>query len=357
MMRFMKYMFIAFFACNFLNAAKIGDIANVVGVRENQLIGYGLVVGLKGTGDGTTSEFTLQSISNMLQTVGMKINQDDIKSKNTAAVMVTASLPAFARQGDKINIVISSLGDAKSLQGGTLLMTALKGVDGDIYAIAQGSVSIGGKNEGTGNNAAGNHPTVAVVSQGALVEKEVLYDIYNQNFADLSLKTTNFNSATTVQNAINRVYGEVAVATDPRTIRLMKPEGASMVDFLSQILQTEVDYKPQEKIVINERTGTIVSGVNITVDPVIISHGGITLKIEPQSYNPAPENTAANVIDLGGETSIDGAMNTLNIGTQKTTVANVTRALNRLGATPKDIIAILQNLKEVGAIHADLEIM
>lgn len=356
-MRFAKYIFITFLTCAVLNAAKIVDIANVVGVRENQLIGYGLVVGLKGTGDGTTSEFTLQSISNMLQTVGMKINQADIKSKNTAAVMVTATLPAFARQGDKINITISSLGDAKSLQGGTLLMTALKGVDGDIYAIAQGPISIGGKNEGSSNNVAGNHPTVAMLPDGALVEKEVLYDIYNQNFADLSLKTTNFNSVTTVQNTINQTYGNVAVATDPRTIRLMKPEGLSMVDFLSKILQTDVDYKPKEKIVINERTGTIVSGINITVDPVVISHGGITLKIQPQSYEEIPENNVANMMDLGDETSIDGIKNTLNINTQKTTVANITRALNKLGAAPKDIIAILQNLKEVGAIHADLEIM
>lgn len=356
-MRFIKLLFLPFVFISILNAAKVGDVANIVGVRENQLIGYGLVVGLKGSGDGTTSQFTLQSIANMLQTVGMKINQADIKSKNTAAVMVTSSLPAFARQGDRIKIVVSSLGDAKSLQGGTLLMTALKGVDGDIYAIGQGPISIGGKNEGTGNNAGGNHPTVATIVDGAVVEKEVLYDIYNQNFADLSLKTTSFNNATNIQNAINRAYGEVAVATDPRTIRLMKPEGSSMVDFLSQILQTDIDYKSEQKIVINERTGTIVSGVNITVDPVVITHGGITLKIEPQSYNPAPENTAANVIDLGEQTTVNGAMNTLNIGTQKTTVANITRALNRLGATPKDIIAILQNLKEVGAIHADLEIM
>lgn len=356
-MRFIKLLFLLFVFISTLNAAKVGDVANIVGVRENQLIGYGLVVGLKGSGDGTTSQFTLQSIANMLQTVGMKINQADIKSKNTAAVMVTSSLPAFARQGDRIKIVVSSLGDAKSLQGGTLLMTALKGVDGDIYAIGQGPISIGGKNEGTGNNSSGNHPTVATIADGAVVEKEVLYDIYNQNFADLSLKTTSFNSATNIQNAINRVYGEVAVATDPRTIRLMKPEGSSMVDFLSQILQTDIDYKPEQKIVINERTGTIVSGVNITVDPIVITHGGITLKIEPQSYNPAPENTAANVIDLGEQTTVNGVMNTLNIGSQKTTVANVTRALNKLGATPKDIIAILQNLKEVGAIHADLEIM
>lgn len=356
-MRFIKYIFMTIFIATFANATKVVDIANVVGVRENQLIGYGLVVGLKGTGDGTTSQFTLQSISNMLQTVGMKINQADIKSKNTAAVMVTASLPAFARQGDKINIVISSLGDAKSLQGGTLLMTALKGVDGDIYALAQGPISIGGKNEGSQSNAGGNHPTVALMSEGGLVEKEVLYDIYNQNFADISLKSTNFNSATTVQNSINKAFGEVAVATDPRTIRLIKPENISMVDFLSKILQTDVDYKPQEKIVINERTGTIVSGINITVDPVIISHGDITLQVTPQSYSLAPENRSANVVNLGEETSINGALNTLNIGSQKTTVANITRALNRLGATPKDVIAILQNLKEVGAIHADLEIM
>lgn len=332
----------------FLNATKIGDVANVVGVRENQLIGYGLVVGLKGSGDGTTSAFTLQSIANMLQTVGVKIKQSDIKSKNTAAVMVTANLPAFARQGDKIDITISSIGDAKSLQGGTLLMTALKGVDGEIYAVGQGAITLGGNNEDY-------HSTVATLPNGALVEKEVIYDIYNQNFADLSIKNSSFQNVTGLQNSINMKFANAAVATNPRTIRLNKPENLSMVEFLASVLSIDVDYKTKDKIIIDERTGTIVSGINVSVDPVIITHGDIVLKIEPQSYYA--HNQSESSLDLGDETLIDGSANTLNIESKQTTIANITRALSKLGASPQDIIAILQNLKRVGAIHVDLEII
>ena len=176
-------------------AAQIKDIANVVGVRENQLIGYGLVVGLNGSGDGSSSEFTIQSLSNMLQSVNVKIKPDDIKSKNTAAVMVIAKLPPFARQGDKLDVVISSIGDAKSLQGGTLLMTPLKGVDGDIYALAQGSLTIGGKTASRGGASKdGNHVTAGTIPSGAIVEREIAYDIYNQEAIFLSLKESNFDT-------------------------------------------------------------------------------------------------------------------------------------------------------------------
>lgn len=346
-MKFRAFLLLIFLS-NLLNATKIGDVASVVGVRENQLIGYGLVVGLKGSGDGTTSAFTLQSIANMLQTVGVKIKQSDIKSKNTAAVMVTANLPSFARQGDKIDITISSLGDAKSLQGGTLLMTALKGVDGEIYAVAQGAITLGGNSEDY-------HSTVATLPNGALVEKEVLYDIYNQNFADLSLKNSSFKNASHLQNSINSKFHNSAVATNPRTIRLNKPENLSMVEFLASVLSIDIDYTAKEKIIIDERTGTIVSGINVSVDPVIITHGDIVLKIEPQSYYAHNQNQ--NSVDLGDETLIDGNTNTLNIENKKTTIANITRALSKLGASPQDIIAILQNLKRVGAIHVDLEII
>ena len=176
-------------------AAQIKDIANVVGVRENQLIGYGLVVGLNGSGDGSSSEFTIQSLSNMLQSVNVKIKPDDIKSKNTAAVMVIAKLPPFARQGDKLDVVISSIGDAKSLQGGTLLMTPLKGVDGDIYALAQGSLTIGGKTASRGGASKdGNHVTAGTIPSGAIVEREIAYDFYNLEALFLSLLVSNFDT-------------------------------------------------------------------------------------------------------------------------------------------------------------------
>lgn len=338
------------------NATMIKDVANIVGVRENQLIGYGLVVGLNGSGDGSSSEFTIQSISNMLQTVNVKVNPDDIKSKNTAAVMVTAKLPPFARQGDKLDVTISSIGDAKSLMGGTLLMTALKGVDGGIYALAQGPLSIGGGSSGA--RGGGNHPTVASLPEGALVEQEVVYDFSAQQFVVLSLRESNFDVATKVQNAINSSFKNTAIAVDPRTIRLNKPAGYSMVEFLSKVLDIKFNYKPSSKIIIDERTGTIVSGVDIEIEPAIISHGNITLKIEPNSYtDPDPNNIDPNKVEMGSKMSINTATNTLNIGSSRTTVANVTRALNKLGASPKEIIAILENLKRMGAISVPLEII
>ena len=335
-------------------AAQIKDIANVVGVRENQLIGYGLVVGLNGSGDGSSSEFTIQSLSNMLQSVNVKIKPDDIKSKNTAAVMVIAKLPPFARQGDKLDVVISSIGDAKSLQGGTLLMTPLKGVDGDIYALAQGSLTIGGKSTARGNS--GNYVTAGTIPSGAIVEREIAYDIYNQEEIFLSLKESNFDTASNIQKAVNLdVGGDSAVAVDSRTIRIAKPNGANMVDFVARVLNLDVDYKALDKIVIDERTGTIVSGINITVDPVVITHGDITIKIEPGSY----ENIAANqqTIDLRDGAAIDPLANMLKISGEKTTAASVARALSKMGATPSDIIAIMENLKRVGAIHVNLEII
>lgn len=343
--------FVLFLLSNFAFATQIKDIANIVGVRENQLIGYGLVVGLNGTGDGGSSEFTIQSLSNMLQTVNVKINPDDIKSKNTAAVMVTAILPPFARHGDKLDITISSIGDAKSLQGGTLLMTPLKGVDGDIYALAQGSLSIGGKSAGRGGD---KHVTAGTILNGALVEKEVLYDIYNQPSFTLSLKNSNFKTAIDAQNTINENLGvEIATAIDPRTIVVNRPDEANLINIISRVLNLEIDYVPDDKVVIDERTGVIVSGINVSVDPVVLTHGSITIKIEPNSY----EANAQNELDLADGASVAPALNMLKISENKTTLATLTRALNKLGASPSDIIAIVQNLKRVGAIHVDVEII
>jgi len=333
------------------SAAQIKDVANVVGVRDNQLIGYGLVVGLNGSGDGSTSKFTIQSLSNMLQTVNVKISAADIKSKNTAAVMVTAKLPPFARHGDKLDVVISSIGDAKSLQGGTLLMTPLKGVDGDIYALAQGSLTLGGKSSGRGG---GNHVTAGTIFGGALVEREAAYDIYNQNVINLSLKDTNFKTAQNVQDAINANLGDaIATAIDPRTVTLQKPQDVSVIELLNRVLNLEVDYKADDKIVIDERTGTVVSGIDAVVDPVVLTHGNITLKIEPSSFDDTQEGD----INLQDNVAISPNANMLKISGEKTTVANVTRALNRLGASPSDIIAIIENLKRAGAIHVEVEII
>lgn len=336
-----------------LHAERIKEIANVIGVRENQIIGYGLVVGLNGTGDGSSSEFTLQSLSNLLQTVNVKINPDDIKSKNIAAVIVTAKLPPFARQGDTLDTVVSSIGDAKSLEGGTLLMTPLKGVDGEIYALAQGSITIGGRNSrGAGTP---SHATAGNIFEGALVEREVAYDIYSQSNVNLSLKHSDFKTALAIQDSINTYFDErVAIAIDPRTVTMQRPNNVSMVEFLAKTLDIQVDYEKEEKIIIDERTGTVVAGINILVDPIVITHGAITLKIRPvEAINLELENQ----VNLQDGVSLSPNDNLLNMENGKTTVANVTRALNRLGATPKEIIAILENIKRAGAIRAKLEVI
>lgn len=335
-----------------LYAQRIGDIANVIGVRDNQLIGYGLVVGLSGTGDGSSSEFTLRSLSNMLQTVNVKIDPKDIKSKNIAAVMVTAKLPAFARQGDKLDVTVSSIGDSKSLQGGTLLLTPLKGVDGKIYSLAQGSLTIGGMNGKEKGQI--NHPTAANIFGGALVEREIEYDLHGQDFINLSLKESNFNTAISIQNELNKNFSrKIAVATDSRTIKLMKPENLSMVEFLAQTLDINVKYEKENKIVIDERTGTIVSGVNIKVDPVVVTHGDITIKIEAnQGFDEDNKS-----VDIGGNVKIAANENQIKLKDDSMTVANVTRALTKLGAKPKDIISILENIKRAGAITAILEVI
>lgn len=348
----MKTLLIFLILTTSIYATKITDVANIVGVRDNQIIGYSLVVGLKKTGDGTTSQFTLQSISNMLRSMNIDMSPQDIKSKNVAAVVVTANLKPFARQGDKFNVVVSSIGDAKSLEGGTLLMTPLKGVDGKIYALAQGSVSIGGKNEkGAGSE---SHPTAGLVYDGGLVEREINIDLYNQEFATLSLKESNFNNSVNIQKAINgRYLSQVAVAIDPRTIRLKKPENQSMVEFLADIQQLDIDYKPKSKIVINERTGTIIAGVDIFVKPIVMTHGGITIKIKEQAVLSQP----AGAVNVDSDMVIGLNENELYTKEGSTTVANLVRSLQKLGATPKDIISILEAMKSAGSISADLEVI
>lgn len=336
-----------------LCAVQVKDLANTVGVRDNQLIGYGLVVGLNGSGDGTNSKFTIQSIANLLQGMNIKIDPDDIKSKNTAAVMVTAKLPAFAKSGDKLDITVSSMGDAKSLQGGTLLLTALRGIDGEIYAIAQGVVSVGGITGGAGGRG-GNHSTSASIIAGANVEREISFNFSQTENLALSLKNASFKTASDIENAINSAFdGDVAQAIDSRNIRLTKPDDISAVEFMARVLEQNVNFVPENKVIIDERTGTIVAGVDVEVEPILITHKDITIKIAPQSEG----ERAANELDMKDGGIIDPSSNTLRINAAKTTVANIARMLNKLGASPTDIIAIMQNLKRAGAINAELEVI
>ncbi len=325
-----------------LLAEKIGDIASVVGVRDNQLIGYGLVIGLNGTGDKSGSKFTMQSISNMLESVNVKISADDIKSKNVAAVMITASLPPFARQGDKIDIHISSIGDAKSIQGGTLVMTPLNAVDGNIYALAQGSITSGNSNNLLSAN----------IINGATIEREVSYDLFHKNAMVLSLKNPNFKNAIQVQNTLNSVFGKgVAIALDPKTIQITRPERFSMVEFLAIVQEIPINYSAKNKIIVDEKSGTIVSGVDIIVHPVVVTSQDITLKITKE-----PLNNSKNVQDLDSM-SLDAAHNTLSSNGKNITIAGVMKALQKIGVSAKGIVSILQALKKSGAISAEMEIL
>lgn len=326
-----------------LLAEKIGDIASVVGVRDNQLIGYGLVIGLNGTGDKSGSKFTMQSISNMLESVNVKISADDIKSKNVAAVMITASLPPFARQGDKIDIHISSIGDAKSIQGGTLVMTPLNAVDGNIYALAQGAIVSGNSSNLLSAN----------IINGATIEREVSYDLFHKNAMTLSLKNPNFKNAIQVQNTLNKVFGnKVAIALDPKTIQITRPERLSMVEFLALVQEIPINYSAKNKIIVDEKSGTIVSGVDIIVHPIVVTSQDITLKITKE-----PLNDSKNTQDLDNNMSLDTAHNTLSSNGKSITIAGVVKALQKIGVSANGMVSILQALKKSGAISAEMEIL
>jgi len=348
----MKYLLTFLLLFSSLYATKISDVSNIVGVRENQIIGYSLVVGLKKTGDGTTSKFTLQSISNMLKAMNIDMNPIDIKSKNVAAVVVTATLKPFARQGDKFDVTVSSIGDAKSLEGGTLLMTPLKGVDGKIYALAQGPLSIGGLNQrGMG---AETHPTTGIVFNGGFVEREINIDLFHQQYATLSLKDSGFKNAVAVQKAINAYYHtQVAVAMDSRSIKLKRPQNRSMIEFLAEVQNIDMNYQPKKKIIINEKTGTIVAGVDIELSPIVLTHGDITIKIVDQDTLSQPEGS------MKVDENLVIGMNEDKVYMKKgaTTVANLVRSLQKLGATPKDIISILEAMKSAGSISAELKVI
>ena len=342
-MKMVKAVVGVLFFLSSLYAVQIKDIANVVGVRDNHLIGYGLVVGLNGTGDGSSSQFTRQAISSMLQSVHVKVDPRNIKAKNVAAVMVTAKLPAFSRHGDKIDIEVASMGDAKSIIGGTLLMTPLRGVDGQIYALAQGKIAKGYSSDKRNVR----KETVAKIFRGAIVEQEIDFDLYHKETIRLSLKHADFDTALKIQKKLNATYGAgTAVALDPRTIELHRPANRSMVEFLARVDRLDVTYRGANKIVIDEQTGTVVAGVDIRVDPIVITHGDLTLKIAPKSKLPG-----------SGDTYVDTKNNVINLRYGEVTVANIARVLQKLGSKPEDIIDIIETIKQAGAINAELEVI
>lgn len=341
---------------------RLKDIASFEGVRDNQLIGYGVVVGLEGTGDTTQNKFTFQSISNMLDKMGLKLDPDDFQMRNTAAVAVTATLPPFSRAGSKIDVTVSSMGSAKSIQGGILLITPLKAADNNIYAVAQGALSIGGFNAGQGG--AGirkNHPTVGRIPNGALVEREVPFAFASQRYFTLVMHQSDFTTTTRAVNSINKAFGSVAGATDSRTIRIVIPPKFTQNKVLMASMLENLVVSPDNKakVVVNERTGTIVFGENVKISKVALAHGNITVSIRTdyKVSQPLPFSEGETVVTPTQETEVteDEARFTIMEDTPK--ISDVVKTLNSLGATPRDIIAILQAMKSSGALQAELEII
>ena len=347
------------------HAERLKDLANIQGVRENQLIGYGLVVGLDGSGDQTTqTPFTVQSIVNMMQQMGVTLPAGtNLQLKNVAAVMVTTSLPAFAQPGQTLDITVSSMGNAKSLRGGTLLMTPLKGADGQIYAMAQGNVVVGGAGaSANGSKAQVNHLSVGRVSSGATVERAVATSLGQGDAVTLELKESDFSTAALVVDAVNKRFGpQTASALDGRVIRVRAPAGNDeRVSFLGALESLNVTPAPVgAKVIMNARTGSVVMNQTVTLDACAISHGNlsVTINTQPVISQPGPLSGGQTVVAQQSQIQINQQPGKVIMLRQSATLADVVKALNSIGATPQDLLAILQAMKAAGALRAELEII
>lgn len=363
-------------------SARIKDIVSIQGVRPNQLFGYGLVIGLNGSGDKSGTEFTLQGLANMLERNGIRVNAADIKVKNVAAVLVSATLPPFARIGKKIDVTVSSIGDAKSLAGGTLVLTPLKGVDNQVYALAQGPLAVGGYSFGgaAGGGQTKNHPTVARIADGATVEREVLMELARKESLVMILNNPDFNTASAISRTIDREFGPgSAMAIDSGTLEFKVPPAFRhrVVDLIAQVGTLEITTDRPAKIIINERTGTVVIGENVRIASVAIAHGNLAIEIkeETQVSQPAPFSPSGRggrpvqmdgaVVAPGGSTvvapdsdvSISEEDRKLMVVNPGNTIDDLVRALNAIGVTPRDLITVLQAMKAAGVLDAELEII
>lgn len=345
-------------------ADRIKDMASIQGVRDNQLIGYGLVVGLDGSGDQTTqTPFTVQSIVSMLSQMGVNLPQGtSLQLKNVAAVMVTATLPPFSKPGQTIDATASSIGNAKSLRGGTLLMTPLKGADGQVYAMAQGNVLVGGMGASSGGASVQvNHLSVGRLPAGATVERAVPTLLGQGGFIHLELKTTDFTTAARIVEVINaQIAPDMASALDGRVIQVRAPAGNERVAFISRIENLEVS--PAQgiaKVIINARTGSVVMNQAVTLDTCAVAHGNLTVVISTDSAVSQPAAFSRGQTVQTDKTTIDvkadqGGLVQLQKGAS---LSEVVKALNSIGATPQDLLAILQAMKSSGALRAELEVI
>ena len=346
-------------------ASRIKDIADFEGIRDNQLVGYGLVVGLNGTGDNIKSiNFAKESLISLLDHVGINSRDGQLKSKNIAAVMVTANLPAFGRQGSRIDVIVSALGDAKSLQGGTLVATSLVGADGEVYAVAQGQVAVGGY------SAAGNNqsvvkgvPTSGRIANGAIIENEVKFSLNEMKNIRLALRNPDFTTSKRVAAAINALLGEdIAKSIDPSTVTVGIPEAYKndIASLMTKIEQLQVQPDQAAKVVIDENSGIVVIGKDVKINKLAIAQGSLTIKISETPFvsQPMPfgngETIVDTVTDINVSEDTESKLNILDTGVNLQELVN---GLNSLGVSPRDLISILQAVKASGALQADIEVI
>ena len=342
---------------------RLKDIASIEGVRDNALTGFGLVVGLNGTGDKDQTRFTTQSLTNVLAKNGISVDASSVKVKNTAFVMLQAKLPAFGQSGSMIDVTVSSMGDSSSLQGGTLLWTELKGVDGKTYAIAQGPVSTGGFSAGGGGSSVVvNHPTVGRIPNGGMIERSVDHDFLASNKIRFILDREDFTTMDRTVNAVNQFLGsEYARPLNSRLLEVLIPTefAGNMVSLVSKLENLTVTPDTEATVVINEKTGTIIIGQKVRIDAVAIAHGGLTIAIRTDNL-VVPSNAVVGgspATQTNRDTNVQVRDAHLVVASESVTLGEIAHNLNALKVSPRDIIAILQAMKEAGALHAELKLI
>jgi flagellar P-ring protein FlgI len=358
---------LAFFTSS--HAVRIKDVARIEGMAETQLIGYGLIVGLKGSGDGPRTAFTTQSVINMLRNMGIELPKDRIQLRNVAAVMLIAKMTPYHKKGQSLDVTASSLGDAKSLEGGTLLLSPLQDAQGDIYAMAQGALSVGGMSRESNQGRASiskNHTLAGQVPGGALVQKELPTKGLSHTELRVDLQSPDFSSAVNLAKAVNTKFtGAVAEAVDPVTIKLTLPKDwqARPMEFMAEVENLDFNIASVARVVLNEKTGTIISGGNVSISEVAVAHGNITVEIKQTQDNQQQTATAPGIATQQTTSNLNESVKSTEDKTMvrvlpaSSSVADLAKSLNALGASPRDIIAIFQAIKMAGALHADLIVM
>ena len=343
---------------------RLRDITTIAGVRDNPLIGYGIVIGLNGTGDRQQTVFTTQTLASVMQRMGVQIAPNAVRVANVAAVIVTASLPAFYRSGIKVDVTASSIGDAKSLAGGILLLTPLRGPDGEVYAAAQGPLTMGGYSAGAGGNSKQvNHATVARIPEGATVERDAALELSRFTTVSLMLRDPDFTASKDVAAAINRSFSkEVASAIDNRRIdvNVARAGAASVTELIARMQNLSINFRPPAKVVVNERTGTIVMGGDVKLSPVAILHGNLTIEVTTTLTvsQPPPLSKSGQTAVVPEQTvqAKEGPVGRIELG-EGARVDELIDGLRAIGATARDVVAILQAIKAAGGLRAELEVI